>query len=195
MLSSSNLGFVSCACGLAGVIFPPLLLVSLPAAHCAWWTWVSGREERGFGWATAGMVTAHLAFGLWAILLAEFFAGVLGVQIVLIYLGVFFAAVGVTMNSAAVKYLAMGTLMATAALALVFCYAHQQREAARATHCLFNLRKLGLAAQTIDRQPQQDGYAWLEKVLPYLEDESLSQETSADFDSPPDAILSDGVGP
>lgn len=193
--SSANLGFVSCACGLVGVIFPPLIVVALPTAHVAWWTWLSGREERGFGWAMAGMVMANSAFALWAVLLAEIFVGSLGVQFVLIYLIVFFSAVGVTMKSAAAKYVAVGTLLTTVALSLVFCHAHQQREAARSTHCLFNIRKLGLAAQTVDRHPQQDGYAWLERVLPYLEDESRFEGASSEIDSTQDAFRSDGVAP
>ena len=192
--SSTNLGFVGCASGLASVVFPPLVLVSLSTAHCAWWRWRSGREERGFGWAMAAMLIAHFVFGIWAVLFGFAFADVPGVTLGVIYTLMFFASVACVLNSKASKYFVVGSGLVCFSLALIACGVYQQILAARDTHCVWNLRALGVGAYPMDdgydRHPDslaaqpstEEGYSWLVKVLPYLEEESVSEEVTNQTD-------------
>ena len=204
--SSANFGFVGCVSGLAALILPPLVLISLPAADCAWWRWLSGRDERGFRWVMAAMLIAHTVFVFWFLLLSAMTAESRGVVAAIVYLAMFFGSTTLVLRSAAGKCLAVGALMTAVCLSVLICYVNQQRESARRTGCLSNIRQLGLASFNHQHTPErlsshselpavpspaeEDGYSYIVKIMPYMEDEDLSGEVNSQAEALADEPLS-----
>jgi hypothetical protein len=144
----AKLGLLSWACVLASAIFPPLILLGVAVAHCAWWGWLSGRAQRGFGWALSAMIGAHGVLAFWWILLGAIAAGPWGVAVNTAYLLLFFASIAFALHSAAAKYLVVGMLLTSVSLGLFCCWALDQRELARRIQVHANLRQLSAELAT-----------------------------------------------